>query len=310
MEKWKAIKDYEGYYEVSDQGNVRSLDRIIQYPDGHKQCIKGKMLNLTLTKWGYPQVKLCKNHYEKRKHVHDLVAEAFIFNPNNLTEVNHKDHNKTNNNVKNLEWITHKDNMKDMAIFTSRYRNQNNLICPICGNSKSFKANMCRNCYNAKSATSNRPSKDMLQKQISKGLHYMEIGRLYKVSDNCVKKWCQFYDIKLPVFTRKPQKDILMQQLQTNTKDKIAELYNTSKALVNSWIKDYNIVEQQLITILCVEDDKTFDNFENAYLYANIKSSKTSLITFKDNLQRSNRTGKQYYKYTWRITKEYKYFYK
>ena len=99
METWKPIADYEGLYEVSDLGRIKSL----WY--GKEQILKP----LKTTR-GYLQVCLCKDCHTKRLLVHRLVAEAFIPNPNNLDTVNHKDEVKTNNTVSNLEWMSVKDN--------------------------------------------------------------------------------------------------------------------------------------------------------------------------------------------------------
>ena len=92
MEKWKPIKDHDGY-EVSSYGNVRNP---------HKRELK-KFLNNT----GYYRVSLGT---ERLHFVHRLVAQAFVDNPNGYPIVNHKDENKTNNNVENLEWCTYKYN--------------------------------------------------------------------------------------------------------------------------------------------------------------------------------------------------------
>lgn len=101
-EKWKDIKKYEGKYQVSNLGNVRSLNY-------HREN-KIKRLKKSNDKAGYLVVGLCKNGKIRTYKVHRLVAEAFIFNPDNLPQINHKDENKNNNSVFNLEWCTSKYN--------------------------------------------------------------------------------------------------------------------------------------------------------------------------------------------------------
>lgn len=107
IETWKDIKGYESYYQVSDWGRVRSLDRTVKDAtrDRH-QHLKGKILKETDNGKGYKLVFLNKDRKRRNKYVHILVAEAFIPNPNNLREVNHKDLCKSNNCVQNLEWVS------------------------------------------------------------------------------------------------------------------------------------------------------------------------------------------------------------
>lgn len=109
-EIWKDIKGYEGYYEVSSYGRVRSLDRIVTYSDGEKHSLKGKILKMHYCGSGYLNFSLHKNGKTEHKYPHRLVAEAFIPNPSNLPEVNHKDEDKTNNCMVNLEWCDSKYN--------------------------------------------------------------------------------------------------------------------------------------------------------------------------------------------------------
>ena len=111
-EIWKDIKGYEGYYQVSNIGRVRSLDRYVATtgnPSG-RRLIKGKIKKQTLKTCGrddgYYYVMLSKNNTDKSYLVHRLVAEAFIPNIDNLPCINHKDEDKTNNNIDNLEWCT------------------------------------------------------------------------------------------------------------------------------------------------------------------------------------------------------------
>lgn len=92
----RPVKGYEGYYEVSDSGDVYRIGKQNKLMP-HEYC-------------GYLYVELSKQGYSKKYRVHRLVAEAFIDNPNKLPQVNHKDENKHNNNASNLEWCTAKYN--------------------------------------------------------------------------------------------------------------------------------------------------------------------------------------------------------
>lgn len=101
IEVWKDIKDYEGY-QVSNEGNVKSL--------GNDRTRKEKLLKPAKNKDGYLRVGLSKNNKRKFYFIHRLVAQAFSPNPDNLPEINHRDEDKTNNNVANLEWCDHRYN--------------------------------------------------------------------------------------------------------------------------------------------------------------------------------------------------------
>lgn len=101
MENWLPIAGYEGFYEVSDMGNVRSLKR---------KTTNGKVLAQKNSTGGYPTVCLCKNNQKKSFVVHRLVAIAFIENQGNKPEVNHKNGIRTDNRASNLEWVTRSEN--------------------------------------------------------------------------------------------------------------------------------------------------------------------------------------------------------
>lgn len=108
-EIWKDIKGYEGYYQVSNFGRVKSIERDI--PHGNRIIhLHSKILKNRYDAGGYIRISLCKNGVQKSFALHRLVAEHFIPNPNNLPQINHKDENKENNNVDNLEWCTPKYN--------------------------------------------------------------------------------------------------------------------------------------------------------------------------------------------------------
>lgn len=97
QEVWKSIKGFEGLYEVSDLGNVRNIN--------------GRLRKPFLIHQGYLMIDLFHNYKRRHARVNRLVAEAFISNPDNKTEVNHKNGNKTDNRAENLEWTTKSENM-------------------------------------------------------------------------------------------------------------------------------------------------------------------------------------------------------
>lgn len=125
MELWKDIGGFEGYYQVSTCGNVRSLTRF----DGIRER-KGQPIAPVLKHNGYLQVGLRKHGKRKYVGVHRLVAEAFIPNPQNKPQVNHIDCDKQNNNVSNLEWATSRENLN--------HAHKHNLVKPRKGKTHPF----------------------------------------------------------------------------------------------------------------------------------------------------------------------------
>lgn len=109
MEVFKGIKDYEGLYEISDKGSVKSLSK--GDGNGYEDRIL-KQESIVKSHTTYKRVSLSKNGVVVRKAVHRLVATAFIPNINNSSSVNHIDNNGSNNIVENLEWCSHSENMK------------------------------------------------------------------------------------------------------------------------------------------------------------------------------------------------------
>lgn len=104
-EIWKDIQGYEGLYQISNLGRVKSLEKIIITSNNITKRMIEKILKPHLHK-GYYSVTLRKDNKSKVYTIHRLVAKAFIPNPDNLPQVNHKDENKANNHVDNLEWCT------------------------------------------------------------------------------------------------------------------------------------------------------------------------------------------------------------
>lgn len=108
METWKDIKGYEGYYQISNLGRVKSVERVYKTKLSYRTV--PERIRTPVNANGYLYCELWKEGNHKRFAVHRLVAQAFIENPGGLPHVNHKDGNKQNNAVSNLEWCTQSEN--------------------------------------------------------------------------------------------------------------------------------------------------------------------------------------------------------
>ena len=115
-EVWRDIEGYEGLYQVSNMGRVRSLDREVWNGNGW-YTKKGKIINGSIAKSeGYLRVTLVKDRKRTIKKIHRLTAEAFIPNPDNKPCVDHINTVRTDNRVENLRWVTHKENCNNKNI--------------------------------------------------------------------------------------------------------------------------------------------------------------------------------------------------
>lgn len=210
-EEWRPVVGYEGLYEVSNLGCVRSLDRYVDYK-GIVRFRKGKILKQSLTTTGYKKVTLCdKNHKRKHAKVHRLVAMAFIPKPKNKNLINHKDGNPLNNRMENLEWCTYSENIthayqnglrewslkgKEDEIIKEYLTNEKATCHSIakkfnCGDGRSIKRLLIERGIKLRThqeSVGKVPYRILMQ-EFKKGTRNIDISRKYNISLTTVKKY-------------------------------------------------------------------------------------------------------------------------
>ena len=111
-EIWRDIKSYEGLYQVSNLGKVKSIERVVtNNKHGGVRVVKETILHPTDNGHGYKIIGLRKDGHRKNFYIHRLVATAFIPNPTQAKYINHIDYNRENNKINNLEWCTQRENI-------------------------------------------------------------------------------------------------------------------------------------------------------------------------------------------------------
>lgn len=165
VEIWKDIEGFENKYQISNLGNVKTLDRY----DSLGRFHKSKLLKISIEKDGYEYITLLGNKgATKSFFIHRLVVHAFMTNLNDLPQINHKDGNKTNNKVDNLEWLTAKQNVRH-ALRTGLRKSGENHPWAILTN------------YQVQ----------QVPVLLEQGLTQKAISKLYNVSYSCIKNICQ-----------------------------------------------------------------------------------------------------------------------
>ena len=145
---------------------------------------------------GYLTVKLTSEEGAKTERVHKLVAETYLDKVEGKEEVNHIDHNKTNNRVSNLEYVTRQENMDKYFEFIGIKKEDN--LCVKCGTKIAKTSNKCVKCTNADRQNLYEKmgkGKRELQREISETLNFEKVGRRYGVTGNAVRKWCNKFGL-------------------------------------------------------------------------------------------------------------------
>ena len=124
-EEWKDIKGYEGYYQVSNLGRVKSLDRFVPHKTSKNIKINEKILKYHLDDKGYCRIHIHKNNIRKQFKIHKLVANHFLLKKENNYVVDHEDKNKLNNNVNNLRYVSHSKNTRNSNKIEKSYSKYN-----------------------------------------------------------------------------------------------------------------------------------------------------------------------------------------
>lgn len=231
MEIWKDIKGFEGLYQVSNLGRVKSLERIITRKNGITLPIKEKILQYGIDRKGYYFVGLYKNGKGENKSIARLVAEAFISNPDNKPEVNHINTIRTDNRIENLEWCTHKENCNNPLTKEHQKIAQTGRIHSEETKKKISKNNKGRKCYWEGKISNEHPnSKPIIQ---------------FSLNGDLIRKWECFKDVERELGIHHSNILKVINGSRNKTGNSKWEYYDTDRYLItlmNKTLKDRGII--------------------------------------------------------------------
>ena len=203
-------KLYEGEFQVSNLGNIRSVDRYVDCHGKHgdyKQFTKGHPLS-TFVASQYLHTQIYEHRKGKHILIHKAVLESFVPNPDPkiYTDVNHKDENKLNNRLDNLEWCTKsynqryyaekhvEDRLKNLHGEDYKYVPREERPCLICGKMTKNSKYCSQQCLKIAQRKTKRATKEELKEMI-RSMSFLKIAKMYDVSDNTIRKWCTYYGL-------------------------------------------------------------------------------------------------------------------
>ena len=258
MEIWKPIVGYEGFYEISNKGRVRSLDRVIYFRNNKgKRKYLGKILKPKYRN-GYQFINLNKNKKCQTFSIHRLVALHFIPNPNNYKLVNHKDGIKSNNNIENLEWCDYSYNLKharENNLTTInvdgliRYNNENKKEVACIKDNKIIKISDC----------SRSMAKWLIDQSIIINATFKSIARAVRKYSDLNKKYHGYYFIHT-------NNANIQNQILIRDEKQVIKILSTSKEcaiwlIKNNLIKNVSINTAARSIRKCINKSKKYSNF-------------------------------------------------
>lgn len=207
MEEWRYIESEElqkHAYMVSNFGNVKSEDRVVESSNGQVRKINGKILYTHVSNAGYVTAKAYNHQNVVNLNVHREVYKAFIGDIPENNDVHHINHNKLNNRVENLGILTRAENVIEQVVYnTGVYKDSHNVHnthkCKECGTTISYKSTYCKKHAHLLSGRNYKNGfikKETIVELLTKEYgNFTKVGKELGITDNAVRKWCKKYSL-------------------------------------------------------------------------------------------------------------------